>query len=164
MHDLLSRIRTRVLVDEAALKSMVAEVARWHPKETGGLLVGYWAKPFGVAVITGVVGPGPGAEHSEADFRPDTDWQAGQIAETYRKSGRTETYMGDWHNHPNTSLRPSKLDRQAANEIAKFEPARVPVPLMLLLKSTDEGVEGYAAYHYFYGRLVRCTTKGIAEP
>ena len=56
-----------------------------------------------------------------------------EIAEHYYASGRVETYLGDWHSHPNGGGRLSSLDRRTLAMIAGFDAARAPRPLMAVL-------------------------------
>src|SRR6201996_2592173 len=73
----------------------------WLPKETGGILIGYQAttKEF---VITQVIGPGKNAVHGITWFKPDQAFHHSEIARIYEDTGHMETYMGDWHTHPNS--------------------------------------------------------------
>lgn len=108
------------------------EAHRTYPLETGGVLLGWFAKPW-EAVVTALVGPGPEARHEAASFRPDADWQQERIAASYRASGRTVTYLGDWHTHPNGRLSLSRADVATLRTIASHKAARVPNPLMAVL-------------------------------
>ncbi len=56
----------------------------YDPYETGGCLLGYWAKPLEEVVICEIVGPGPNATHSEIGFTPDHEWQTSKIASLYK--------------------------------------------------------------------------------
>jgi integrative and conjugative element protein (TIGR02256 family) len=78
---------------------MMGEAAARYPLETGGVFMGYWADDR-TAVVTQAIGPGPNAYHHRHRFAPDQEWQTTEIAEYYRASGRRETYLGDWHTHP----------------------------------------------------------------
>ena len=80
---------------------MVGEAQRAYPQESGGILMGYWVVQPTEAVITDVIGPGPGAIHRDTSFLPDAEYQADQVARRYEASGRLHTYLGDWHSHPN---------------------------------------------------------------
>lgn len=122
-----------VWIADVIEQALIAEAARHFPRETGGLLLGYWATPFSELVITDAVGPGPRAVHQLTGFHPDTAYQAAEIARRYEASGRLHTYIGDWHTHPNGSHRLSRLDRQTLRRIADYGPARAPIPIMAIL-------------------------------
>lgn len=100
------------------------------PNETGGVFMGYWHDP-GCAVVTAVIGPGPDAVHERYSFEPDHRWQLAEIAGHYDRSGRHETYIGDWHTHPGAiSGTLSRTDRQVVRRIINTPAARAPTPLI----------------------------------
>jgi integrative and conjugative element protein (TIGR02256 family) len=115
------------------LEEMLAEASLWDDRETGGVLLGYWASTDQV-VITKGIGPGPAAIHHRTRFRPDQAHHEEEIASHFRASEGRESYLGDWHTHPGTT-RPylSAKDRRAAKNIASAIEARAPNPLMLVL-------------------------------
>ena len=112
------------------LKNSATEL---FPLETGGVLMGYWVNEH-EAVVQRLIGAGPAARHSRRRFTPDAAWQRGRISDVYRESGRTCTYLGDWHSHPNTSSDAlSWIDRRAIKKVASATAARAPTPLMALV-------------------------------
>lgn len=109
------------------------EATRTFPLETGGTFMGWWADDA-TAVIAEVIGPGPEAIHGRHEFAPDQAWQLMQIATQYEASGRRETYLGDWHSHPNASSgRLSWTDRRVLRRIIHSPEARCKNPLMAIL-------------------------------
>ena len=103
----------------------------WVPKETGGVLLGYRGskKDF---VITGVIGPGEKAIHRKTSFEPDHEFHLQEISRIYRESECLETYLGDWHTHPNSFPYLSCQDKATFRSIAKHSEARLSNPLMLI--------------------------------
>ncbi len=129
----------KIELTAAVLAEMEAEAERHFPSESGGVLLGY--RPPGhrrALQVTEVVGPGPRARHRRHRFEPDGAWQATEIAAAYERSGRTVTYLGDWHSHPRGSGRPSGLDRATARKIARSPKARAPRPLLIILFGEPE--------------------------
>lgn len=120
-------------ISTVSLNKMITEADRSFPKETGGVLTGYWAVPFTEVVVIDITGPGPGAVHKADGFLPDADYQEKEVARIYKDSGRLYTYLGDWHSHPNGGSRLSRRDRRTVRAIAVHRPARAPVPLMAIL-------------------------------
>ncbi len=59
---------------------LIAEVERVFPKETGGVLVGYWATQFTDVIIVDVIGPGPKAVLNSDAFLPDAEYQEKELA------------------------------------------------------------------------------------
>lgn len=95
--------------------------------------MGYWADTD-TMVITKCIGPGPEGAHTHTSFTPDHTWQEKEVAEHYGKTGRVETYLGDWHIHPRQDVgRMSWKDRRTAFRIATSQTARANRPLMALL-------------------------------
>jgi integrative and conjugative element protein (TIGR02256 family) len=118
--------------DQQALREAVAEADRAFPSETGGALLGWRAGPRQI-VVSSLTGPGPKAEHAPRTFRPDARWQQEMIDEAYRRSGRTVTYLGDWHTHPSGSPTLSPRDISTLRRIARAKEARAPRAVMAVL-------------------------------
>jgi integrative and conjugative element protein (TIGR02256 family) len=110
---------------------MCREASLANPRETGGVLLGYWSGTQ--AVICSLVSAGPKSQKRNDNFVPDHDFQERQIATLYKASGRLHTYLGDWHSHPDGLPLPSGLDRRTLKKIARYGPARAPMPLMLIV-------------------------------
>jgi integrative and conjugative element protein (TIGR02256 family) len=122
---------------QTALDQALAEADKAHPLETGGVLLGWRHSPT-ETVVTGLVGPGPDAEHHPTWFRPDTNWQQAQIDKAYADSGRTVAYLGDWHTHPDGTAALSPKDRRTLRRIARHTDARIPQPIMAVLAGGPE--------------------------
>ena len=115
--------------------------------------MGWWAD-ITTAVIAAVIGPGPDARHERHNFEPDQDWQLDQIAQHYEASGRRETYLGDWHSHPNASVDTlSWTDRRVLRRIINTPSARCPAPLMTVFWGQPDDWQA-AVWH---ARLLRRT-------
>ncbi len=124
---------TTAWVHQRVSERLVNEAERVFPFETGGVLMGYWAKEYTEVVITHAIGPGADAQHSPNGFVPDYTFQETEIERVYCESDRLSTYLGDWHTHPLASCHPSFKDKRTLHRIAMFSDARCPVPLMLIL-------------------------------
>lgn len=117
----------------------MSEASRAFPLESGGTFMGYHADSDTV-VVTAVIGPGPHASHGHSHFEPDQAWQLDEIARLYAESGRRQTYVGDWHSHPNASSgEVSDVDRRVLKSIMKTPAARCRRPLMALLYGNPTG-------------------------
>lgn len=131
---------------------MVAEADRAYPNETGGVLVGYWARLGREVIITHAVGPGPNAVHVPKRFVPDAEYQEREIARLYSWSGRRQTYLGDWHTHPNTVMgKLSRQDRRTLRQIVCDPAARAPFALMCILAGRPDAWN----YHVWSGHIAR---------
>lgn len=136
---------------------MVREFGRAFPRETGGVLVGYWGTDSKAVVITDVVGPGPLAIHRENRFTPDSSYHEVEIARLYAQSNRLHTYLGDWHSHPDSYATLSRTDQTTLSRIAKHEQARIKTPLMAIIGAKNPPVLRiwqYGARGLFGSRVV----------
>lgn len=120
-------------IHKSVWNELLSEADRCFPNETGGVLLGYESVDTNDVVITYAVGPGPNAIHELASFVPDSIWQQAQIDDYYRESGRTKTYLGDWHTHPSGGSHFSSKDRGTLKRIARTPEARAPSPIMAIL-------------------------------
>lgn len=120
-------------ISKSVLSLMNAEADAQSPRETGGILLGYWAHDPAVPVITGAIGPGPHAVHETHRFIPDYKFHEQEIARRYLQSKGALEYLGDWHTHPGHTGDLSKRDYSTLVRIAYSRSARVQQPLMLIL-------------------------------
>jgi len=130
---LLRRALARPLVwlPRDLLRELCAQAERERPCETGGMLLG-WRVGDQIAIVRAIA-PGPRAKRERECFEADGPWQQEQLAAAYEESGRTVTYLGDWHSHPRGPARPSARDRQTAVLVAGCPEARAPEPLTVIL-------------------------------
>jgi integrative and conjugative element protein (TIGR02256 family) len=112
---------------------MRSDADRWYDKETGGSFMGYWSADR-TAVVTAMIPCGPNATHERDRFRPDQDWQQDEIAKHYQRSGRLDTYLGDWHTHPDATYgQLSGADRACLKTIIRTSAARASKPVMMVM-------------------------------
>lgn len=122
-----------VWISQDLMQTCMDGASRFYSMETGGTFMGWWVD-HSTAVVTAVVGPGPDAHHSRHHFEPDQIWQLAQIAKHYEASDRRETYLGDWHSHPDAmSGSLSWTDRCVLRRIIGTRAARCSEPLMAVL-------------------------------
>lgn len=110
---------------------MYQEGQRAYPRETGGVLLGYFSNE-GAPVVYAATGPGPDAEHHPSWFVPDHAWQCEQIDLIYNKSNGVWVYLGDWHTHPDGAPAMSWIDHRTLLSIAAHPQALTPEPIMLI--------------------------------
>lgn len=136
-------------ISTGAEQTMREEAARHPFAETGGVLLGY-RSPDGSVVVADATGPGAGARRTADSFHPDVAWQRSEIAARYAASGRINTYLGDWHTHPEGVPLLSPTDRRTLRRIAQTPAARAPHALMAILAP---GADGSLAVWQYRGRL-----------
>ena len=126
-------------MNEFLALQVIDEVERMFPLETGGILMGNIVADD-VVNITAIVGPGPTARHSRTSFVPDYQYQIEEVAKLYHSSEGINTYLGDWHSHPDGNRFLSHQDRMALQSIACSNKARCSSPLMMI-------ISGKARFH-----------------
>lgn len=144
---------SQLWISDKAFRNMVEEANRAYPMETGGVLVGYFAES-GELVVFANIGPGPNAVHLKNRFMPDHTWQCEQLEGLFQKSSGTWVYLGDWHTHPDSSPKMSRLDQRTLRSIAKYKQAENPQPLMLIGGYSTPDWD-WAGYQYRGNSLVR---------
>lgn len=111
------------------------------------MLLGYWSNPtnathvadgpgesrVGEVVVLSTIGAGPQARRGATWLKPDHEWQLRQLEDVYVRSGRTVTYLGDWHTHPGGTPVPSWRDRRTLRAVRRSARARAPRPLMMIV-------------------------------
>jgi len=122
----------RVWISKSVLAEMMLRCEVDYPCETGGILLGYLGGN-GEPVVTRIIGPGPGAVHSQMGFHPDHEYQVRQLELAYLESGGGDDYLGDWHSHPKCDNRMSRLDKNTLAGIGRFTAPKLTEPLMLIL-------------------------------
>jgi len=123
--------RPLVWVPAGLLRELAAQADEHRPRETGGMLLGW--RVGHELVIAETIEAGPGARRARDSFEADGPWQERRLLEAYDRSGRTVTYLGDWHSHPRGPARPSGRDRETAALVAGWEDAHIPEPLTLII-------------------------------
>lgn len=157
------RLSIPVVWIPTALLAQLHDLVREHaPLETGGMLLGW--RNHGKVAIDATIDAGPGALRNRTGFTPDGHWQQQQLAAIYEQSGRTVTYLGDWHSHPHGPARPSGQDRKTAAAIAASEQARTPYPITLILGRNRRRAQFLTrAYIHTDGKLRRATLQVHGE-
>lgn len=121
-----------IWIGNSVLASCCADADEHFPLESGGVFLGY--ETGDAVVITAMIPGGEQALRTRWAYAPDTDWQNARIAEHYERSGRLDTYLGDWHSHPGTERAYlSGDDRAVLKKIIKSPDTRSQYPLMCVL-------------------------------
>ncbi|RKD21687.1 hypothetical protein BEP19_13710 [Ammoniphilus oxalaticus] len=121
-------MRLQVLILDKAYRQIQREVNRHPDAETGGIMVGLRAPD--ALIVTDVSGPGPDAIHQPFSIRFDEKYCERKARQLERR-GKHLRYIGDWHSHPFSKLKPSKVDKQSFSFKA-MNHYRTPTPLMII--------------------------------
>jgi integrative and conjugative element protein (TIGR02256 family) len=127
--------------------SRVLELGRRAaPKETGGVLVGYYTEAQDCAVVTEVSGAPPDSRSGRNFFVRGTAELQRWLNRLWRRERRF--YLGDWHSHPGGAPRASPTDIAQLKEIAEDESRKCPEPVALLIGGAAADANDAAAYVY----------------
>lgn len=128
---------------DAVRRACAADANQHFPNESGGAFMGY--ESDGAVVITAMIPGGANARRTPTSYEPDVRWQNCQIGLHYEESGRLDTYLGDWHSHPNTKRAYLSWDDRAVLKKIILDPAaRAPRPVMMILAGSRGGWHEHA--------------------
>lgn len=122
----------RIWIPKYIYEDIIVEAEEWGYLETGGIFMGYHAKNKDI-VVTASIDAGENALHKKNHFSPDHKYQLSKIANIFKKSNGTITYLGDWHTHPSSSPCMSMLDKKTLTKIAKSKKSRNSKPIMAII-------------------------------
>lgn len=141
--------RARVTVGHTARDDIDEYAGRAHPRETGGLLLGWWDDQ-GVHVIAAAEVTDPRATGVRWTRSQST---AQQVLERAIEaiSDPMVGYVGDWHSHP-AAVGPSPPDRAALVRVSR----QYTTPVVLVVHRSDGRLDVLTAQS---GRIVRSTVQ-----
>lgn len=116
------------------------------PKETGGVLVGFYTEDHRYAVVKAVSGPSKDAKATETSLIQGTDGIQEWLDAVSQSSGWY--YLGEWHSHPNGTPIPSRIDVRQMQEIANFKPTNCPEPVLIIVSGNPS--KGWAFHPYVF--------------
>jgi integrative and conjugative element protein (TIGR02256 family) len=107
-------------------------VASW-PKETGGILIGYYTEGRETAVVTCIPPTPPDSVSARARFERGLRGLQELLGRLWREDPRArEYYLGEWHYHPGQAPLPSPQDESQMRAIANDPGYRCPEPVLLI--------------------------------
>lgn len=121
----------KVWIPQILINEMIDKIERYAPLETGGSFFGYLSEDSDL-VITHLIEAGPFAKRTAFSFEPDQKYQLQIMEELFFESGKSLSYLGDWHSHPSSSADLSLRDRRTLAKIAKSSEAKCPQPIMMV--------------------------------
>lgn len=114
----IERFEGYVLVRHEILRHFEREAARCSGRsEQGGILIGQYRGPH--IELTDYTTPGPSDQSSATSFVKVDPVHQNAAERAWRLSGRTKTYLGEWHTHPSGGAVPSFTDRRTWSSVAK---------------------------------------------
>lgn len=143
---------TRVVVAPELEAAVLRHCARWSPKETGGIMVGYRCD---LAIhLTGFGGPGPRAKHARATFVRDGEFAQQVLDDALRESVGAIDYVGEWHSHP-APVEPSGRDASSMTWVATNDRYACDEPILVIATKERRGWVLHA-FRSKNGILTRC--------
>ena len=112
-------------------KEITNEIAAHYPKETGGMLLGYVNGTH--RVVTALIGAGPDAKHEKHRMVPDDHYQQKRLLEHFEKTDGTESFLGEWHSHPEALPDMSRTDRRTLHNVTVNSQNLLTLPIMLIV-------------------------------
>jgi hypothetical protein len=93
-------IAVRLVLPEAALKTIFDECDGFDRDETGGRVIGTYSENDGALTlrISGIIGAGPQAQRSPVSFFQDGEYQEGVFRHIEQRHPEIE-HLGTWHTH-----------------------------------------------------------------
>ncbi|MBZ9813833.1 Mov34/MPN/PAD-1 family protein [Mesorhizobium sp. CA7] len=100
-----------ILIHAEIIGLIESSVERGHPsREAGGILLGSYRGDH--IEVSGFTTPYPQDRRSFALFDRIDPLHQSSALRTWQQSTGTDTYIGEWHTHPEASPSPSWLDRR----------------------------------------------------
>lgn len=106
--------------------------AAW-PRETGGILVGFYNPARNSAIITSAEPAPPDSSCHRFNFVRGIRGLTRKLRALWnQKGGPCSYYLGEWHTHPDGPPEPSAQDRRQMGELARDSKVRCPEALLII--------------------------------
>lgn len=129
------------------LLSRMLELSRSAaPKETGGVLVGYYVEAQDCAIVTEVSEAPPDSRSGRYFFVRGIAGLQQWLDKLWCKE--RNFYLGDWHSHPGKAPRASPTDILQLEEIAEDESRKCPEPVAILIGGAATDTQDVGAFVY----------------
>jgi integrative and conjugative element protein (TIGR02256 family) len=123
--------RSVCLLDKA-IKVIEADIAKYHPLETGGILIGYYDKNLRNAVVEIALPAPPDSKHGKNFFERGIEGISENLIKIKQASGKLH-YIGEWHSHPNSLPIASQTDKWQMQKFALRRLYGAQTPLLLII-------------------------------
>ena len=111
------------------------DITRFHPLETGGILIGYYENNFRKAVVETALPAPEDSKHGKYSFERGTMGIEDHLR-LAKEANPSLHYLGEWHSHPNSNPFPSFTDKLQMQEFAYKKLYGAPTPLLLIVGGT----------------------------
>lgn len=118
-----------VIINEATYDKIIDQCEKSVNIETGGILIGNYSKDDTIAFIKDSFSP-KDSKHFKSRFFRGT----GGINKILdKKWGEGEYYLGEWHYHPNSSSKSSRVDDAQMIEFSNNKKLNCSEPILLII-------------------------------
>lgn len=127
-----------VEIGVSVLTRVIALSAKAHPKETGGILIGRISDDGRAAIVLEATAAPPDSKSTRTSFYRGTKGLQKLLTERWSCG---ESYLGEWHYHPNGSGDPSSPDVFQMLAIARSPKSQCPEPLLVVCGGNPDDIE-----------------------
>ena len=142
----------RLYILEETLKKIEECTYKYHPKETGGILVGSFSGDNKTVFIKDCIQPDT-IDSSPSHFTRLSQKLNDKLKELHLSSKGELVYVGEWHSHPNSSSSYSSTDFKAMKEIAHDTDTRNKNPI-LIINGIKSGESDFSFYLFKENNLL----------
>lgn len=120
------------LLSDSAIDVIRKDIMKFHPLETGGILIGCYDENYRMATVHEAIPAPSDSKHGRTYFARGT---AGVLDALNRARKRDPSlhYLGEWHSHPNSLPLPSGVDRRQMQQFARNRQHGIKAPLLLIV-------------------------------
>ena len=122
----------RISLPEQIYDQIITEVAKYYPRECGGIFVGSIDISNSTAVIEQMLIPQK-VKSTRILFRRFASGINKALSEIFNQTQGQQYYLGEWHSHPNALPMPSGKDIRTMKGIVNNGNIRINTPLLLIV-------------------------------
>ncbi|GGG18840.1 MULTISPECIES: Mov34/MPN/PAD-1 family protein [Pontibacter] len=132
---------------DEALAVIKDDISRYHPLETGGILIGRYDGNLRMATISIATAAPVDSKHGRTSFLRGTEGIFKALAAAKKKDPLLH-YVGEWHSHPASSPQASAVDLKQMQDFALGRLHGACTPLLLIIGGSPlEGLHGEVYLH-----------------
>ena len=139
-----------IQLPELIFESIQRQVAKYYPRECGGIFVG---RVVGSAAVIQQIMMPKTFYSTPIFFRRMASLVNRWLSRVFKQSEGETIYLGEWHSHPNGIPIPSITDFTTMKKIAEYEGVRIKTPILMIV-GYDGNTYAETFYLFNYNKLV----------